>query len=205
MTCLKRPAGLTFVLIFNVLLFPRIAYPQESKTLFGPDTDIGFAWSLELKTGSIQDDMGTLYAAYGGALINHSILIGFTGGMNLSHSEVNHGYLGLLAQYTHKPDDLLHWSTQLLLGIGRVTDYKREKTSMMDNFGNYSGGSRFYLVEPGVNGELNFTDSVRLVVGLSYRLASGIDEGNVFINTSKVNDSDMSGLHFNLGVKIGAY
>ncbi|MFC1573779.1 hypothetical protein ACFL30_01190 [Candidatus Latescibacterota bacterium] len=122
----------------------------------------------------------------------------------MSHPDVNHGYLGVLAQYTHKPENLIHYSGQLFLGTGSTKDYEREKTSTMDNFGNITGPG-FFIIEPGVNAEVNMKSNVRLLVGLSYRIVSGLDKDDDLISTTKVKNSDFSGFHINIGVKVGNY
>jgi len=187
-------------------------YAQETKTLLGPDTDIGFIWGLDLKTSSIKNDIGVGYDLFCGALFNQSTLLGVSFGLNVTHPKLNQGYVALLAQYTYKPDDLVHYSGQLLLGTGSAKGYEREKTSAFDNFGNISGPG-FYLIEPGLNVEFNLTKKTRLLIGLSYRLVTGLDDLSFEQwddenNTSKqytYSDTDLSCISFNIGVKFGEY
>ena len=177
---------------------------QGPKTLMGPGTEVGFIWGLGTKTGSIQDDIGRANTIHLGALLNHALLFGIEAGMNVTHPTVNHGYTAIFAQYTHKPDNLIHFSGQLLAGSATTKDYEQEKSSPYDNFGNITG-PRFYIIEPGVNVEANLHAKVKLVIGLSYRIAYGLDEDHELIATTGVTNKDFSGIHFNLGIKVGKY
>jgi len=122
---------------------------HSSKTLFGSDTEIGFVWSSEIKINSIQDELGTLFSVYAGALINKSWMLGGAIGTNLGHPTVNYSYLGLMTQYTYKPNNLIHPSFQVLLAAASTKDYQRPKSSLFDNYMNTSG-ENFYFVEPGL-------------------------------------------------------
>lgn len=201
------------ILILSAAMISSVSFAQDTQTLMGPDTDISFVWGIDLKTGTIHEDVGTLYDVYGGALFNKSLLLGFAGGMNITHPKLNHGYIGLMAQYTLNPEKVLHYSGQILLATASAKGYTNEKSSAMDNMGNFTGPA-FYIVEPGVNAELNLTPKSRLVVGLSYRYVTGFDD-LTFTQTANWDEStgteytfteeDMRGLEFNIGVKIGLY
>jgi len=92
----------------------------------------------------------------------------------------------------------------LLLGGGSTKDYQNPKTSPFDNFGNITGPG-FYVVEPGINAEMNLHTKVRLVAGLSYRFVFGLDSSHTLVSLTNVNNRDLSGLNLNVGVKFGAY
>jgi len=192
------------MLISLVLVSATISMAQEAETLFGPDTDLGFIWGLESRTTKIQDDFSSSYGIYGGPLFNHTMLLAFCIGSNVTHPEVNHSYIGLLGQYTPNPKKLMHFSYQLFVGAGAAKDYEMTKTNAMDNFGNTSGPG-FLIIEPGVNIEFNFHKKVRGVLGLSYKLASGLDEDDELIKDTKVTNSDFSGISFNVLVKFGKH
>jgi len=142
---------------------------QEAESLLGQGAELGFIWALDAKGYSIQSEIGIGFGAHFSLLFkNISTSFGWAGVLNISHPEVNFGYMGLLTQYTYKPDKLFHFSGQLLLGCGSTKDYQQPKTNIFDNFGNITGPG-FYVVEPGINAEMNFHQKVRLVTGLSYR------------------------------------
>ncbi|MFC1651132.1 hypothetical protein ACFL2X_06135 [Candidatus Latescibacterota bacterium] len=193
-----------FIIVLIMLTLTVPAYSQETKTLFGSDTEASFVWGTEIKTTDIKGDIGSTIGFFGGALFNNAYLLGLAVGANVTHPDVNHGYFGILTQYTHNPSELIHYSGQLFLGSGSTKDYERKKSSAMDNFGNTTGPG-FYFIEPGVNAEINMSQQVRLIIGLSYRLVSGLDSDDDLISKTQVTNSDFSGFHINLGVKVGKY
>lgn len=178
---------------------------QEAESLLGQGAELGFIWALDAKGYSIQNKIGIGYGAHFSLLFkNISTSFGWAGVLNISHPEVNFGYMGLLTQYTYKPNKLFHFSGQLLLGGGFTKDYQQPKTSVFDNFGNITGPG-FFVVEPGINAEMNFHQKVRLVTGLSYRFVFGLDSTDPLVSITNVDNNDLSGLNFNVGVKFGAY
>ena len=177
---------------------------QQTETIFGPNTDVSFIWGFDNRSTEIQNDFGTMVGFYGGALINKSLLVGFGAGMNLTHPDVNQGYLGLLCQYTLEPQKLIHYSAQLFVGRGSTKDYVQKKTNSFDNFGNVTGPS-FLIIEPGINIEFNLHEKYRAVAGLAYRHVSGLDESDPLINITHVTNEDLSGVNLYLSLKIGKY
>jgi hypothetical protein len=178
---------------------------QEAESLLGQGAELGFIWALDVKGYSIQNTIGIGYGAHFSLLIKDiSTSIGWAGVMNISHPDVNFGYMGLFSQYTYKPNSLFHFSGQLLLGFGSTKDYQQPKSSPFDNFGNITGPG-FGVLEPGVNAEMNFHTKVRLVAGLSYRIVFGLDSTDPLVSITNVDNRDLSGLNINLGVKFGAY
>lgn len=185
---------------------------QEAEALLNPGSDIKFIWGTEFKTSSIKGDLGTTHGFFGGALFGRSILLGISLGTNLTHPKLNHGYFGLLIQHTHKPNDLIHLSGQLLLASASAKGYEQTKTNLFDNFGNTTGVS-FYIIEPGLNVELNLTRHTRLIVGISYRYVTGLgelsfeqwDSNRNYYNQYTYNDNDLGSLQFNIGLKIGEF
>jgi hypothetical protein len=93
--------------IMNVILMnlsvEAMAQEQDStKSLFGSNVKVSEIWTPEVKINSIQGDVGTLIGFYGGAVFNRTILLGISGGANLSHPTVNYGYFGAVGQYIYR-------------------------------------------------------------------------------------------------------
>jgi hypothetical protein len=177
------------------------AQEEESiKSLFRQDIIVNELWTPEVKINSIQGDIGTLVGFYGGALINRTFLVGITGGVNLGHPRINYGYFGGIMQYIFKPAEVVHYSSQLLLAYGTTKDYQDPKKGLLDNFWNISGAP-FFIMEPGLNLEVNLGRRVTLVAGISYRYVSGLNDNNENIQITRVTNEDMSGLNFNIGLK----
>ena len=174
--------------------------PDSTQTLFKSDVKVTEIWTPEVKINSIQGDVGTLIGFYGGALFNRTILLGISGGVNLSHPRVNYGYFGAVGQYIYKPANLWHCSGQILLAYGSTKDYEDPKSGLLDNFWNISGAN-FFLMEPGINLELNLSRRLTLVTGISYRYVTGLDENNENVGITHLTNEDLSGINFTVGLK----
>lgn len=172
----------------------------QTRTLLRPDIIVTEMWVPEVKINSIQGQTGTLIGFYGGALFNRTLLLGISGGVNLSHPTVNYGYFGGLAQVITYPGNMVHFSGQLLIAYGSTKDYEDPKEGLLDNFWNISG-ENFVIVEPGLNVEVNLSTRFTFVAGASYRIVSGIDQNNENLYVTHVTNEDMSGINFNIGLK----
>lgn len=192
-----------FVLISILILLASEASGQENDsahTLFSSDVKVSEIWTPEVKINSIQGDIGTLIGFYGGAVFNRSVLLGISGGVNLSHPRVNYGYFGVVGQYIYKPANLWHCSGQILLASGSTKDYENPKSGLLDNFWNISGAS-FMLIEPGINLELNLSRKLTLLAGISYRFVTGLNENNKNIEITHLTNRDLSGINLAIGLK----
>jgi len=201
----SNAGGFAFVLMATLMFVATGAASQSNdstRTLFRSDVKVSELWVPEVKLNSIQGDIGTLIGFYGGALINKSVLLGIAGGVNLGHPRVNYGYFGGIGQYIFRPEELLHFSGQLVLAYGSTKDYEDPKSGLLDNFWNISG-AHFFMMEPGVNLELNLGKRLTLVTGVSYRYVSGLNEQDENVSITHVTNKDLSGLNFNIGLKFG--
>ena len=186
-----------------LILLSKGTFAQEDnaeRTLLRRDIVLTDVISPEIKFNSILGDIGTLIGIYGGPMINNRLLIGACGGVNLGHPRVNYGYLGGIIQYVYRPEDMVHLSIQLVVASGTTKDYENPKSGLLDNFWNISGES-FFMVEPGINLEVNITTRLKLVMGVSYRYVSGINSAREEIRYTHVTNEDMSGLNFNISIK----
>ena len=181
---------------------PAIGQDQNSsKTLFNHDLSVSEIWVPEIKVNSMQGEIGTLLGFYGGALINRTFLVGIAGGVNLGHPRINYGYFGGIGQIIINPENMVHMSCQLLLAYGTTKDYENPKNGLFDNFWNISG-AKFFMVEPGVNLELNLSSRMTLAAGISYRSISGLNPNDENISITHVTNDDLGGMNFNVGLKL---
>ena len=194
---------MTLAIVLMIAGHPAI-FSQETKSVFGTDSETTFIWGIEMKTASIQHQLCTQYGMFAGALFNHVVMVGITGAANVTHPRVNYGYTGLMVQVSLNPDKILHLNSQLTLGSGSTKDYQNEKSNVFDNFGNVTGAN-FYLAEAGINGEINLGIKTRFVMGVGYRLVHGIDQDNENIARTHVTDGDLSGFTITAGIKFGLY
>ena len=177
---------------------------QETESVFGADSDIGFIWGIETKSSFIQQEPATQYGMFAGALFNHAVMVAVVAAANVTHPKINYGYTGMMIQYTFKPVSLVHLNGQFTLGSGSTRDYESEKSNMFDNFGNVTGAN-FYFIEPAIHGEINLGVRTRLALGFGYRLVHGIDQNNVHVSNTHVSDNDLSCANVSVGVKFGLY
>ncbi|MFC1539840.1 hypothetical protein ACFL6H_10490, partial [Candidatus Latescibacterota bacterium] len=84
-----------FIVVLLVFAFSVPVYSQETKTLFGSDTEISFVWGPELKSTDIKGDIGTSIGFFGGALFDNAYLLGLAFGANVTHPDINHSYFGV--------------------------------------------------------------------------------------------------------------
>lgn len=199
----KSHKGIVFFMTAIMMIFSSGALAQEpdsTQALFKSLSKVGELWVPEVKINSIQGQVGTLIGFYGGALFNKSFLLGISGGANLTHPTINYAYFGAVGQYIHNPSELIHLSGQLLLACGSAKDYENPKSGVFDNFMNVSGAP-FFLMEPGINIELNLGRNVILAGGVSYRWVTGMDENDEDLSETNVTNKDLSGVNFNIGIK----
>jgi len=199
---LNLTEGILVMMVILVCLSAEVSAQEQdsTKSLFGSDVKVSEIWTPEVKINSIQGDIGTLIGFYGGAVFNRSVLLGISGGVNLGHPRVNYGYFGALGQYIYKPSNLWHCSGQMLLAYGSTKDYEDPKSGLLDNFWNISGAS-FFMMEPGINLELNLSKRLTLVTGINYRYVTGLNENNENVQITHVTNKDLSGINFNIGLK----
>lgn len=135
-----------------------------------------------------------LVGGRGGAIINHSFVIGGAGyGIvnsprfsNIEHDGTTYpvaylegGYGGMHLEYILMPNKLVHLSFPVLIGAGGLL---YSETSAAASGGNYNESiivnSAFFVVEPGVELELNIVRFMRISAGVSYRYAHKLDLPN---------------------------
>ena len=170
------------------------------EVLVGGNIDSGGYGGPVIKISQINGETAVLMGGYGGWLINHTFLVGggFFGLTNEIEAPITGekyyfdlGYSGLVLEYINNSHKLVHYSVGTLIGAGEV-EYD-SKTSKED----YDSDTIF-VVEPGINLELNVTSSFRLGFGVSYRYVSGV-------RLEGINDEDLSGATANLTLKFGSF
>ncbi len=129
---------------------------------------------------------------------------------------------GLKLEYTVKPNSLIHVSFPLIIGAGMARiDSAGRKRSDWDLFGEKGmkgegmhgeSGRRgdkddnlFFMIQPGINLEMNVFKYAKVFLGASYRIAGGKSKTTstnpLLIPTS----SQISGFSMNAGIKVGLF
>jgi hypothetical protein len=172
---------------------------SQPQVLFGDDRTFAATWGLESRTTKIQDSLSATWGIYGGMTINRATEVAVTLAANLTHREVNYGYIGLVTRHTFRPDEVLHGGVGLLLAAANTKDYRRKRSSLFDSFGD-TAGTWFHFIEPSAFGEVNLTERTRPRIGLGYRLAWSLDETTEYTARTGVTESDFSGPSVTVGV-----
>ena len=183
---------------------------QEMETLFDGDVTHGGFGGPMVKFDEIRDDLAVWVGGRGGWIVNldpyHAIRLGGGGyGLVTNHStdyadtELDDpvaagGYGGFVTEYTNRSYRLLHVTATTLIGAGGLTLRERQ----MHEVDHDRDANAFFVIEPGVNLELNITSFLRIAAGVNYRLTSGID-------LADYRDSEFSGLNANVIIKFGSF
>jgi hypothetical protein len=161
--------------------------PKKMRTVFGNSGIRSNGGYGALTTGYTQIDGldAITIGAKGAWIINHQIGIGLAGHGFISERRVDEtlnedfrfagGYGGLMFELIALPNSPIHLSFPLIVGAGGVS-YVRDSAFSNDFDRNpYSEDTEvFFVVEPGIDLELNLVKFMRLGIGVSYRYTSDI-------------------------------
>ena len=203
-------------ILFSLALITSASAQDENErmsTLFGGTRgQIDYGGWAGINFGYNQVDGKDTYkiGARGGVLINHRFTIGLAGNGFFSDREYENiitdqtvriagGDGGLFMEATLFPFFPVHVSIPVIIGAGGVA-----YTSNQWNDGEYYWGREkfdsdaYFLLEPGLEVELNLIKFMRLAVGGTYRFTSDID----MVNTSS---GMLRGLNWHFTLKFGSF
>jgi len=158
-------------------------YSNEVRTLAGDGLNFyssGGYGGFKMAYGAVDGLDAFFIGGQGGWVVNHRLVIG-GGGMgftsqgrfdaNLNRNyRFEGGYGGLLLEYFLQPTKLVHLSFPLLIGGGGV-GYEPENISS----GIAYQEAGFFLVNPGIELQLNVLSFMRIAIGGSYLFTSDVD------------------------------
>ncbi|MBU8893202.1 MAG: porin family protein [Bacteroidales bacterium] len=209
--------------ILLVALMVQISFAQEEKieekdpmqTIFTKD-NLKFTGGFiapEIKVSDVHEDISLLVGGSIGFTFNDNFTIGLAGSGLTTNSNFNipnadpllddmsarvgMGYGGLLLEYTMFSDKKIHFSIPVVVGAAGIYVYEDDGDFFYDQFNEIENSAAF-VVEPGVNIELNLFKFFRVGLGASYRLIEGTDLVNL-------TDEDLSDLSFNATFKFGLF
>lgn len=206
------------------LAFATTTFAQDStaiRTLIGSDEKIAHGgWGAPtIHYTRIMDQDALLVGGRGGWLIDHRVTIGFAGhglttpvyneaydsflvenGQLIQRKSIlNMGYGGLLIEPIIGYKSPVHISLPIIIGAGGIG--YQSFTSLPTNFNplTYRDDSQaFFVVEPGIELEMNLIPLVRLGLGASYRYTSDI-------NLPEIPEDALHGFNAGVSVKIGKF
>ncbi len=163
---------------------------EEMSTIFGgKDGNIehGGWGGLSFGYTQIKGKDTYLMGARGGWLIDHHFTIGMAGYGYVSDNEymdiiegtainIAGGYGGLFLQAAIAPNYPVHVNIPVLIGAGGIayTDQKWWDGNSYDDYGSSIDSDAYFVLEPGLEIEVNLIKFMRLAVGGSYRYTSNI-------------------------------
>jgi len=180
---------------------------SDVQTLISGDIEHGGFGGPVVKISEIGDQSAIFIGGRGGWIINHALVIGAGGyGMvsevnTAANTVVEMGYGGLEVGGILGSNSLLHIAGQVLIGGGGVTEHDQD---IFDPEPEEWETYPFFVLEPGVDLELNVTSFMRLTGGVSYRYISGLDLP-VYMENDFPQSDDFSGMSFVIGMKFGKF
>jgi hypothetical protein len=183
---------------------------QEVKTIFTKEKRDGFYGSFSMGYSPIDNKDGFTVSARGCWIMDHFFSFGMGGTAFINDIDrfprdyyVNDeavnanslagGYGGLILEPIIFPLFPVHVSFPVLVGVGGISDYLD-----YDYYSSYSSISDFFwVVEPSVELEVNFTKWLRIALYGTYRFTSDIDIEGVSKNALK---SYSAGITFKMGL-----
>lgn len=184
---------------------------EEVKSLLSKGNDLNGFGGVDLRVGDFKGERGLLVGAYGGLIINRRYLFGVAGYGLVTNLEfegvvpgqaepktlnLHGGYGGVLIGAAIAPKELIHLSFPLILGAGsfEVVDKNFFANNPQDSEFTIEN-SIFFVVEPGIEIELNISNYFRLGFGASYRYITGTELLNV-VDEEVTGASGMISLRF---------
>jgi hypothetical protein len=169
------------IISFVMLAAIMSAQSQDMKTILGTGKSkvIGAYGAASQKFSAIDGQFASLLGGYGGVLFNHNFLLGAGAYALLNGRQINIENdpntsrqltcIGLIGERTFNPEKVVHFSANLFTGAAIIGEQ-----SQIDGGGQYTISSRgAFLIEPGIEGEINLTRWFRIAAGASYRFAAG--------------------------------
>lgn len=177
--------------------------PELKGTIINPgDGKDGYGFLMGGRLGFIFNDKFSIGLGGYGLVTDHNTPFGETGDTDYDAAAlIGFGYGGLVFEYTLFGNKMIHFTIPVLVGAGGASLYKDividEENFTWDDFKTYES-SAFFVVEPGVNLEVNITKFMRFDLGASYRLVE-------FTEMDYLSNSDLSNLAVNASLKFGLF
>ena len=199
-----------YKMIFIGLLIITNALFADEETLLSGNVDHGGFGGPSVMLTRINGEGHVLVGGRGAWIINHTLTIG-GGGYGLStelgseietesaglvNALLNFGYGGFELGYIHRSEQITHFGFHILIGSGGVS-WREKDNGDLDTADEYYQDD-FFILEPSAVLEINIVKWMRANLGASYRYIS-----NAAI--PQIEDSDLSGPSFLLGLKFGSF
>ncbi|MBL7816832.1 MAG: hypothetical protein JNL70_17555 [Saprospiraceae bacterium] len=205
------------IIVMTLLIVSLIGQSQAQDTtqtllkLIKPQT-LGLYIAPEMGYGQVRGSLTNIGGMSGMLIVNKKWAIGLTSQMvtsrNFVPSAISPNYMraawmGGKIEYTLKPDKLMHVSFPLMVGMGRASaDSLTYKWGRRDDWYDVrnANSSRFVVVQPGINVEMNLIRFAKLYVGASYRLSFLTDDATTLLPANS-----LQGYDIHAGLRLGLF
>jgi len=206
------------LLILSAVFIFSSTYSQEGdeeiQTIFSRVSSNGFYGGLSLGYSDIDQRHAFVVGARGAWIINHSLAIGLGGkafaneyefdALEGEYVNLQGGYGGLLIEPILGGQQRIHLAIPILIGGGGIMHADEYDPHWPSGAGYYTDRSyindraAFFVLEPGVELELNLLRFLRVSLGAYYRYTSQID---LYDTPSDA----LNGFSYELAVKFGKF
>lgn len=158
----------------------------EMQTLFGNTKfTFGGMGGPQIGLSKFNSKDVLLVGGHGGVVINHCLVIG-GGGMGIVNTPsfanvggIDRGYLeggygGFLIEPIFMSNKVVHLAMPILIGGGSMS-YLKDNYHGMDYPSNEIDSDQFFVLEPGIEVELNVVRFMRIAAGVQYRWAPNLN------------------------------
>ena len=198
-----RIKHIIFFVLMSVFVYRIKAQDYESidngqiKTLLGKHNKLRGFGSVDLKVSQWNEQTSLLVGGHGGIILNDKFTIGlggygittrskFTGLNDQENLYLGGGYGGLILGYSIFAKEIFHLNFPVLFGGGGLDVLEDEDNVFVNGFDNVTETTGFFIVEPGMELEINIARFFRFAVGGTYRFIEGANLDNV--SDSKLDD-----------------
>jgi hypothetical protein len=184
-----------FVLILLSVL--SAAAFADDEVLVEKGTSVGFYGGPTVKVSAVDNQTAVLLGGRGAAIFSNTFIIGGGGYVLSSPVEkdvtgglynINLRYGGLELGVTLGSDWLMHFTSNLMLGVGNV-DYENSP----------GDSSLLYVLEPQGYLEINALEWMRICIGGGYRFVFGVN------GVREIASSDLWGPNAEIMIKFGSF
>ena len=209
---------ITLTSLFIGLLLSLGSYAQQVQTVFigkGIKRSGGYA-AISNKFTTINGDYANMPEIYGGWFVNSKFLLGVSAAATTNYIPVSYlysnaprqkmtyqyGQFGLMTEYVFASNRRVHLVANMTTGAGFTMQYNRKVWDDVDHWDDWDEDDHdpncFFVMEPGVQVEINLFKWMRFSPGVSYRKTFGAKGDGL-------SDSDLSNVSYNLTLKFGRF
>lgn len=193
---------LSFIVLFYMV---NVSFATED-TIMDGEVESGYFGGPVFKVTEVNNELAFMIGGRGGWILNHKYAIGFGGykminevnahaetriAYNSPNLRTSFEYMGLEFVNVIYSEKLIHYTFYSLTGLGNIYLFGPRYTSS-------SYADIFFIFEPAINVIINIHPLIRLGIGISYRLLSGVD-------TYGMDKSDIGGFGGTITLKLGSF